>query len=68
MHWGLPYDMQAEKNPSTLFFVILPGTTNAFYVPRSKKVFKGGILSKEDILSYLKRANVWFSTCHTITP
>lgn len=53
MHWGLPYDMQAEKNNPTLFFVILPDTTNAFYVPGSKKGFKGVILSK-DVLSYLK--------------
>lgn len=40
-----------EKNPTTLFFVILPDTTNAFYVPGSKKEFKGDTLNKEDILS-----------------
>lgn len=56
MYWGQPYDMQ-EKKP-TLFLDILHDTANISYVPGSKKGFKGGILSKEGILSYLKWANI----------
>lgn len=50
MHWGQPYDMKKKKTP-TLFLDILPDTANIFYVPGSKKGFRGGILNKEDILS-----------------
>lgn len=46
MHWGLPYDMQVEKTPK-LWFLSFCLRQKMF--SESKKEFKGGILSKEDI-------------------